>query len=227
MRKYVILICLMWPALGWAEEQMRQITVTGTGVISTAPDMAVVRIGVTREARTASEAMRDASAAAATVLDNIKAAGVAAKDVQTASLNLSPVWDRGNNRPPQVRGYVASNDLTVRVRDLDGLGGLLDAVVSDGANTLNGLSFSIADPGPAQTEARAAAVRDARAKAETLATAAEVTLGPVLRINEGGGSVAPAPMMRGAMMEAAAVPIAEGEVDVRVTVSIAYGIADQ
>lgn len=227
MRKYVILMCLLWPALAFAEAPMRQITVTGTGVISAAPDMALVRLGVTREARTASQAMSAASEAVAAVLESIAQAGIAPKDVQTASLGLSPVWDRGNTNPPRVRGYMASNNLTVRVRDLDGLGALLDVVISDGANALNGLSFSLAEPGPMQTEARASAVRDARSKAETLAKAAEVTLGPVLTINEGGGSIAPAPMMRGAMMEASAVPIAEGEVDVRVTVSVAYGIGSE
>lgn len=227
MRKYVILICLLWPALGFAEEPTRQITVTGTGVVSAVPDMALVRLGVTREARTASQAMSAASEAVAAVLEKIAQAGVAPKDVQTASLGLSPVWDRGNTSPPRVRGYMASNNLTVRVRDLNGLGALLDGLIADGVNSLNGLSFSIAEPGPLQTEARAAAVRDARAKAETLADAAEVTLGPVLTINEGSGSVAPAPMMRGAMMEASAVPIAEGEVDVRVTVNVAYGISGE
>ncbi len=228
MRKYVLFVCLLWPLQSLAEEQIRQISVSGTGVVSAPPDMAVIRLGISREARTASAAMTDASSAAARVLEGISSAGIAQKDVQTASLNLSPVWDRGNNsRPPQVRGYVASNDLTIRVRELDSLGGLLDALISDGANNLNGLSFSVADPKPMQTEARAAAVREARAKAETLAGAAEVTLGPVLVINEGGRVAAPEPMMRGAMMEAAAVPIAEGEVDIRVTVNVVFGIAEK
>lgn len=223
MRFVAVILLMLAPANLQAQEPMSQIVVTGTGVVSAAPDMAVLRIGVTREARTASEAMAGANTAAAKVLDAIDAAGIAPRDVQTASISLSPVWDHSNGRPPQARGYVASNDLTVRVRDLDGLGGLLDAVIGDGANMLNGLSFSIAEPGTLEAEARAGAVADARSKAETLATAADVVLGPVLQISEGGGMVSPAPMMRGAMLEAA-TPVATGELDIRVTVSMVFAI---
>ena len=226
MRILVLIFGLLWPLAGLADEVTRQIVVRGTGVVSAAPDMAIMRLGVTREARTASEAMETTSEATARVLESITAAGIEARDVQTSAINLSPVWDHSNARPPQLRGYLASNDLTVRIRDLEGLGGLLDAVVSEGANTLNGLSFSIDETGPLEAHARTDAVLDAQAKAETLAVAGGVTLGPVLQINEAGGGVTPAPMLRGAMMEAAPVPIAEGEVDIRISVTVVYGIAE-
>lgn len=225
MRICTLLLCLIYPLCGYADKSLRQIVVTGAGVVSVTPDMAVIQLGVTREARTASEAMAGTNDAAARVLAQIEAAGIEARDVQTASINLSLVWDHSNSRPPQVRGYVASNNLTVRVRDLAGLGGLLDALIADGVNTLNGLSFSIAETGLLELEARGKAVRDARAKAETLAEAANVALGQVLQISEGGGQIAPAPMMRGATMEAA-VPMAAGEVDVRVSVTVVFGIGD-
>ena len=174
----------------------------------------------------AAEAMRGVSVGAASVLENIASAGVEERDIQTSSLNLNPVWDHGNNRVPQIRGYVASTQLAVRVRDLEGLGQLLDAVVGEGANTLDSLEFAISDPEPLRDAARADAVRKARAKAETLANAADVSLGPVQSISEGGGARAPQPMMRGAMMESAAVPVATGELDVQVSVSMVFAIAD-
>lgn len=217
-----------WSGAAWAEDRSREIFVSGNGVARAAPDMAIIRIGVSREARTASQAMTEASAAAAAVLDNIKANGVEDRDVQTAAINLSPVWDHSNNRRPQVRGYVASNDLSVRVRELDNLGRLLDALVADGANTMNGLRFAIAETDGLETAARADAVKDARSKAETLAAAAGVTLGPVQEIREGGAVAAPQPMMRGAMMEAdaAGVPVAAGELDIRVNVTVIFAISE-
>lgn len=225
MRICALLLCLLYPLSGYSEEVSRQIIVTGAGIVSVTPDMAVVQLGITREARTASEAMAGTNDAAARVLAQMQAAGIEAKDMQTSEINLSPVWDQSNSRPPQVRGYVASNNLTVRVRDLAGLGSLLDALIADGVNSLNGLSFSVAETGPLETQARAEAVRDARAKAETLAKAANVALGPVLQISEGGDQFAPSPMMRGAMMDSA-VPIAAGEVDVSVSVTVVFGIGE-
>lgn len=225
MRLVALLFVILSPLCAQANETVPQIVVTGTGQASAEPDMATVFLGVAREARTASAAMAEANEAAASVLGTLQQAGIAPRDVQTASINLSPVWDQSNAQPRQIRGYVASNDLTVRVRDLDGLGTLLDKVVGDGANRLNGLSFAIAETGELEDAARAAAVADARNKAETLATAAGVGLGAVLTISEGGGLAQPSPMMRGTMMEAA-VPIAAGEVDVRVSVTVVYSIKD-
>ena len=212
----------------WADDRSREIIVNGNGVARAAPDMAIIRIGVSREARTASQAMAEANAAASAVLDNIKANGVEDRDVQTASISLSPVWDHSNNRRPQVRGYVVSNDLSVRVRHLDNLGQLLDALVADGANTMNGLRFAIAETEGLEAAARADAVKNARSKAETLAAAAGVALGPVQEIREGGAVATPQPMMRGAMMEAdaAGVPVAAGELDIRVNVNVVFAISD-
>ena len=224
MRILIAFLLAAWPIVAGAEDTPPHIAVTAVGTASATPDMATVSLGVSREARTASQAMEAVASAADAVLAEIASAGIEARDVQTASLNLNPVWDQGNSRPPQVRGYVASTVLSVRVRDLDALGGLLDAVVGEGANTLNGLSFGIAAPEPLEALARADAVRQARAKAETLAEAAGVTLGAIQSISEGGGAISPAPMMRGTMMEAAMVPVAAGELDLSVTVTVVYGI---
>lgn len=223
MRWYLILPLLLAPLGAMAQDASRQIAVTATGSVAAAPDMAVVTLGVSREARTASDAMNAANEATAGILEQIGAAGIEPRDVQTSSISLYPVMDQTDARPPQVRGYVASNDLTIRVRDLPALGGLLDTLVKSGANNLNGIGFSIADPAPLEDEARADAVEKARDRAETLARAAGVTLGPVQSIQEGSGFVSPGPMMRGAAMEAA-VPVATGELDVTVTVTVVFGI---
>ena len=210
-----------------AQAADRQIVVTGEGRVAAAPDMATVSLGVHREARAADAAMSATSEAARAVLDTLAAAGIAPADIQTTRIGLEPRYQHSNDgAPPRITGYVASNDLSVRVRDLDGLGGVLDSVIADGANNFAGISFGLTDSGPLEEEARALAVRDARARAETLAAAAGVQLGAVQTITEMGGFVAPEPMMRGAMMEAAMVPVAEGQIDVTVQVSVVFAIAE-
>ncbi|MGR3512457.1 MAG: SIMPL domain-containing protein [Paracoccaceae bacterium] len=226
MLRYALLLVVFLPVLAWAEDAERRIVVSATGVADAAPDMATVRVGVSREALTAAEAMTAMSEGAGTVLEDLTSLGIEQRDMQTASVSLNPVWEQGNVRPPRIRGYAASTTVSVRVRDLDQLGVLLDRVVSGGANELNGLSFGIADPGPLESAARADAVERATAKAATLAKAAGVGLGAVQSISEGGAQRAPAPMMRGAMMEASAVPIAAGELTVRITVSMTFEISD-
>ncbi|MEO0388452.1 MAG: SIMPL domain-containing protein, partial [Pseudomonadota bacterium] len=215
MRYFALLLVVFWPVFAVANDGPRQIVVAATGTAQASPDMATLMLGVSRQASNASEAMDAAGAAARDVIDLIFETGIEARDVQTASLNLNPVWDQGNARPRQVLGYEASTMLTVRVRDLSLLGALLDGAVADGANRLNGLSFGIANPEPLEQAARADAVAQARIKAETLAEAAGVRLGPVQTISEGAVGGGPAPMMRGAMMEAAAMPVTGGELDVR------------
>lgn len=226
MRCLALLMVVLWPLASLAEEAARQIVVSAVGSASATPDMATVSMGVRREAQTAEEAMQGVAEATAIVLEEVSEAGIDARDVQTSSLMLNPVWDQGNTRPPAIRGYAAETMLSIRVRDLENLGTLLDAVVGGGANRLNGLSFGIAASDDIESEARADAVRRARAKAETLAAAAGVELGPIQSISEGGGGGAPAPMMRGAMMEASAMPIASGELDIRVSVTVVFGISD-
>jgi uncharacterized protein YggE len=212
---------------GLASSEERQIVVQGEGRVSAAPDTAIIALGVQREARDARTAMRDASEAMTLVLSRLDQAGIAPEDIQTTRVGLDPRWQHSQDgAPPRVTGYVASNDLSVRVRDLDALGGLLDAVVSEGANTMNGLSFSVADMEPLEDAARIAAVEDARRKAATLADAAGVTLGGVVTLSEGGVG-GPVPMMETAMLsDRAMVPVAAGQVDVVVTVRAVFAIAE-
>jgi len=221
-----IVFVLSAPAL--AQDVARTISVNGVGVVQAEPDMAVINLGVTRNARTAAAAMDATSLATSKVLDAITDAGVAPIDVQTSSVNLSPRWDHTKNGPPVLAGYIASNTLTLRVRDLTNLPQVLDAVVGTGANSMNGLTLTVAEPRPLEDEARQLAVRDARAKAELLAETAGVALGGVVSIAEGGGATPPAPMMRAAVMEqATAVPIASGQVEYRISVGVVFDIDAQ
>lgn len=202
----------------------RRIVVTGDASAEAAPDRASFTAGVQAEARQARDAFAAASTAMARVLDALGAAGVASADLQTSELSVDPLWDdgAGGQRQPQVRGFVASNLVTVRVRDLPALGGLIDAASTAGANRFMGLSFDLADPAAPQAEARAAAVAEARAKADQLASAAGVRLGPVLSITEQGDGQ-PMPMLARAEAMSDA-KVAPGSVGVRVSVEIVYGI---
>ena len=212
--------------VGWTEE-MRAITVVGQGSVAAVPDMATISMGVTHEASVAAEAMAQVSAGVTAVLNRLSEAGVEARDMQTSSLSLQPVWSNHGNdgsQPPRITGFVASNQVTVRVRDLSGLGAVLDTVVQDGANTFNGLQFAMQEPAPLEAEARAAAVRDGMARAAQLAEAAGVTLGPVRSISENGP-------VQGMMMEMAAArsmdkAVAAGELSLEAQVSMVFSIAD-
>lgn len=202
------------------------ISVTGTGTVEVAPDIATLVIGVTTEGPTAAEALATNTAALGAVMARLSAAGVAPRDMQTSSLSINPQWtgyDSASVSGPAIAGYSAANLLMIRVRQLDGLGAVLDAAVSDGANTLNDLAFGVADPAPVLDAARREAVADARARAKLLATAAGVTLGRVLSIREGSEASDPGPLLR-AEAAAAPVPVAGGELGLSASVTIFFEI---
>lgn len=209
------------------------IAVTGEGRVDVAPDMATVTIGVTTEGNTAKEALDANTAGLSGAIDRLKASGVEDRDIQTSGLNLGPRYDynrTGSDGSPEITGFVASNMVTVRVRALDTLGTVLDAVVTDGANTLGGVMFGLQNPDPVLDQARKDAVSDARRKAQLYAAAAGVTLGKVRSISEQSGFSPPMPI---AMAEAsfskqggAPVPVAGGEVAVTAMVTIVYDIVE-
>ncbi|MBT8418675.1 MAG: SIMPL domain-containing protein [Silicimonas sp.] len=227
LRCVLVGMALLAPVAAVADETARRVSVDGVGRVSVVPDMAVVSLGVQREARDAGSAMRAASEAMEGVLARIAEAGIAPDDVQTTRIGLDPRWQHSQDGSmPRVVGYVASNDLSVRVRDLSGLGVLLDTVVSDGANTMQGLSFSVAEDAALQDEARVAAVEDAARKAGMLAEAAGATLGEVISISEGGQGGGPVPMFEAAEAMRSAVPVAAGQVDIVVTVRATFALAN-
>lgn len=202
-------------------------TIEGEGRIDVAPDMATVRLGVVNEDREARAAIEGMSRGLDAVLSRLGAFRIEGRDVQTSDLSVQPRWDnRVQGQPPRIVGFVARSTLTVRVRDLDDLGAVLDAVARDGANSFEGVVFGLQDPDPVEDAARAAAVADARRKAALYAEAADVGLGPIVRISESGGGM-PQPMMmdRMAMASEAAMPMAEGELTIRARVSLVYELA--
>ncbi|MCU0911241.1 MAG: SIMPL domain-containing protein [Rhodobacteraceae bacterium] len=220
---------LLASAAAVAAEDRATITMTGEGRAPAAPDMATISLGVVSEADTARAAMDAASASVAALLASLSSAGIEERDVQTSALQLNPVWNHSSSSisGPEITGFSASNTVTVRVRALDALGGVLDGVLDAGANTFNGLQFGLQDPVPATDAARAAAVADARRKAELVAAAAGVALGPILSIAEAGAEMPPQPMFRmEASMAADAVPVAPGELTLIERVTVVWQIGE-
>lgn len=207
-------------------EQARQISVTGTGQVDLPPDMATVRIGVTHQDEAAAAALQQTSDALAAMLERLTGLGVAERDVQTSGLSLNPVWrDRPERQgQPAPWGFEASNMVTVRLRDLEQLGAVLDALVSGGANRLDGVSFGLQKPEAAQDEARRLAVAEARRKAVLYAEAAGVSLGQVISLSETGAHQPRPQMMEMASMRADSVPVAAGEVAIEAAVQMVFAL---
>ena len=201
------------------------ITVVGTGTVSARPDMAEIGAGVVTQGATAAQALAANSAAMEKVLKAVADNGIAERDVQTANVNVVPLRRQGRQepQPPEIVGYEVTNQLRIRVRDLALLGRLLDALVGQGANVLGGISFSVADPAPLMDQARARAMADARRKADVYASAGNVAVGRLLSISEAPTAGIPR-FDSPRMMAASGVPIAPGEQDLQVTITVRYAI---
>ncbi len=214
-------------AASGAQEQPRRMSITGEGEVTGTPDMATVRMGVITEADTARAALDANTEAMNAVFATLDGLGIAKKDVQTSNFSVQPKYqpyDRSRpNAPRKIIGYMVSNMVGVRVRDLSKLGRVLDQAVTGGANQFQGLSFGFAEPGPMLDEARQQAVREAIRKAKLYTDAAGITLGRIMSIHESGGHRPPRPMlMRSASAEAADVPVAPGESTISAQVSIEF-----
>ena len=158
------------------------------------------------------------------VLQALKGAGIEAKDLQTARLSLQPQSAPNRSGPSAIVGYRASNRVTIRVRDVIKVAGVIDTLVAAGANDIGGINFMVSQPSKLLDDIREKAVADARRKAEIYARAAGVTLGEPLSIAEEGSA---APVFRSKMiapMAASAAPVAQGEETLSVTVSVSWAI---
>ena len=207
---------------------MARLTVGGQGQAITQPDLATINLGVSTRAATAAEAMAQNADAQAKVIETLKAEGIEARDIQTAGLNLTPVMDYSDNgQPPKLTGYAAQNSVTVRVRDISGLGGVLDKLIASGANEVSGITFSREDMTATEDEARMKAVADARRRAETMAEAAGMKLGPLMALSDVPMDSGPMPMPRMAMAAEAKMggaPIEAGELAVTTNVTAVYAL---
>ncbi len=221
---YLGLALMALAAPAWAADP-RTISMTGHGEVRSPPDMAQVSAGVTSNAVTAAQALAANSTRMKSVFAALERLGVPEKNIQTTSFFVSPQYTNGeNNNARRLTGYQVSNEVSVRLDDVTKLGTALDALVSAGANQMNGISFSIQNTVPLLEKARTGAIADARARAETYAKAAGVSLGPIVSISE-GGTEAPRPMYR--MAASVAVPpppMAAGEQSVTADVAVVWEI---
>lgn len=226
MRIGMVIVMILGLA-GAAVASERTMPLSGVGIVVAEPDMAVITVGAAHQAKTAKAAMGAVNRASAAMLDVLRAAGIDSADMQTSRLSLSPVYDRRSHEEggPTLVGFSASNQMTVRVREIDQVGAVLGELVAAGANDMGGIRFELSDPGPLQDEARKMAVADARARAELFAQAAGVRLGRIMTISEAGSSVPRPEMMRAAAM-ADAVPVAAGEMAIRSQVNIVWELLD-
>ncbi|TXC71705.1 DUF541 domain-containing protein [Sphingomonas ginsenosidivorax] len=200
--------------------------VTAEGRTTRVPDLATIRAGVVSQSPTAAAALADNAQRMAKVMAALKRAGVAPRDIATATVGLSPQYRYADNQPPVITGYQATNSVSVRFRDVAKSGAILDALVGEGANQIDGPNLSIDQPDQALDEARADAVKRARARAELYAKAAGMRVTRIVSIAENGenagGSPPPVVYMARASMAKDSTQIAAGEKDVTVTLSVRF-----
>jgi uncharacterized protein YggE len=200
-------------------DPVRSITVDGSASITSVPDRATFSFGVDERGETASEALTAASDAVRRVTDAVKHAGVDGKDVQTESISLSTLTSSDGRH---IEGYAANASISVRARDLDRAGGLVDAAVAAGANSVYGPSLDRSDADELANQALADAVADARQKAEALAKAADGSLGRVISVTEGGASAPPIPYAARESALATDVPIEPGTQEIQASVTVVF-----
>ena len=223
MKKYLLLSLFLF---GFASAQDAGISVTGSGTVYGEPDLAVLDVGVNIADENLSAASDEADRAVRAIIAALTAAGVDEKDIRTAYYN---VWreDRyTENNTPATPLYRVSNTLNVTVRDVSKVGELLAAALEVGANTVNNVQYTFADPEKLAAQARELAVQDARAKAQQLADLAGVSLGSVVMMSDttaGGGPVVPMEMAR-YDVAAGSVPVSGGQLSVSAFVTVRYGI---
>jgi uncharacterized protein YggE len=218
----LLLLGAVSPAV--AQETRPQVTLTGVGTVSVEPDLALLRAGVTTDAKTARDAAEANSRAMNAVMTAARALGIAEQDIQTSRYAIQPIYEQagqpGRNR---ITGFQAVNSLTLKLRQLDRVGEVIDRLTTAGANTLGGVEFIVSEPSKLLDEAREGAIADARRKAELYAKAAGVELGrPFSIIEQSGGMQNPPMMMR--VAAASETPIAPGERTLRISVSVSFDL---
>lgn len=204
------------------------LTVSGIGKVSLKPDIAYIYVGVHTDKPTAAEAVAENSSNTQRLIEALKAAGVDAKDIQTSNFSIWQNNQFGPDGKISNSSYVVDNTVNLTVRKLDQLGDLLDTAVKAGANNVNSIQFDLADKTQAMSDARAEAVKTAQKQANELAGAAGVKLGGIQSIQYFDATPSPVfqgkGMGGGAASADVAVPINPGQMEISVTVTIAYDI---
>jgi uncharacterized protein len=202
-----------------------RLDVTATGEVTRVPDIAIISAGVVSRGANASAAMQDAANRMDRVVAALKRSGVADRDIQTGSISLNPEYRYPDNQAPQLVGYTASNSVTIRFRDIRSSGKILDALVAEGANQINGPNLTIDKPEAALDEARANAIAIGRARADLYARSLGLRVVRVVAVSESGGYAVPPPAPPMPMMaraEAASTSIEPGEQKVQVNLAITF-----
>jgi hypothetical protein len=203
-----------------------RLDVSATGSVSRVPDLAIISAGVVTKSTTASAAIAENAARMERVRSALKRAGIADRDIQTSSINLNPDYRYENNQPPVLTGYQASNNVSVKFRDIRNSGRILDALVAQGANQINGPSLTVDKPEAAYDEARTKAIAVGRARAELYARSLGMRVTRLLSVSEGGGFSRPP--MPYAMRDSAAVSavskteIEPGSQELEVTLAMSF-----
>ena len=202
----------------------RSVTVSGAASVGVKPDVARSTFGVETFLPTLQAALAENNRLMSSVIAKLKELGIADKDIQTVNFNVSVERSFDRGVPGPITGYRVTNSVRVTIRQLEKVGNIIDQAIGAGANSVGGISFGVSEVGPLQSQARARAVADAQAKAQELAKAAGIQLGPVISIVETGATV-PQPVDRGAFAAPqASVPVEGGELSVSVSVQVVFGI---
>ena len=203
-----------------------RLDLSATGDVTRVPDIAVITAGVVTRAATARSALQQNADRMDRVIAALKHAGVEDRDIQTSNINLNPEYTYANNQPPKLNGYTASNQLTIRFRDIANSGTILDTLVAEGANQINGPSLTIDKPELALDEARARAAATGRARADLYARSLGMRVVRVVAVSETGGSYPVPPPMpmyaRAEMAQAADTKIVPGEQKLSITLTMTY-----
>jgi uncharacterized protein len=199
--------------------------VVAEGRTTRVPDVATIRAGVVTQSATAAAALQDNADRMSRVISALKAAGIAERDVATARVALTPQYRYADNQPPVITGYQASNSVSIRFHDIAKSGAILDTLVKQGANQIDGPDLSLADADAALDEARTDAVKRARARADLYARAAGLSVARIVSISESGdnaGPRPPVPVVYAMRAKAADTTIAPGETDVTATINVRF-----
>jgi uncharacterized protein YggE len=201
-----------------------RLEVSATGEATRVPDLAIISAGVVTRQTTATAAIQENAERMERVLSALKRVGIEERDVQTSSINLNPEYRYQDNQPPQLNGYTASNQVSVRFRDIRNSGRILDALVAEGANQINGPSLTIDKPETALDEARTQAIANGQARADFYARALGKRVVRLVSVSEGGGNYPspPMPMMMEARAQSADTKIVPGEQKLQVTLSMVF-----
>ncbi len=202
-----------------------RLDVSATGEVSRVPDLAIISAGVQTLQPTATAAIEENAARMERVRAALKRAGIADRDIQTSSINLNPEYRYAENQPPVLTGYRASNNVNVKFRDLKRSGAILDALVKEGANQLNGPSLTIDKPEAAYDEARVKAIAAGQRRAEIYARALGKRVVRLLSVSEGSvvsGGPMPMAYARDVAMAASKTEISPGTQDLQVTLQMSF-----